>query len=130
MKISKLDAINKKIIVDIPLTTTSGKTRVKQRDTIFGYGTPFASRQNKFNQKNYIEWQIGYDAVIPSNIKNFKAKDYKNYLANTKEFAHFVFDKNNSDIILEMIKIFGMLSASHKFDILAILQTIIDNCEL
>jgi hypothetical protein len=51
-------------------------------------------------------------------------------IANTKEFAHFVFDKNNSDIILEMIKIFGMLSASHKFDILAILQTIIDDCEL
>jgi len=41
--------------------------------------------------------------------------------AKTKEFAYFKFDKNNAPVILEMIKIFGMLSASHNFDILQIL---------
>jgi hypothetical protein len=263
MKIKELDQANKKIIIDIPLTTTSGKTRVKERDNIFGYGLPFASRTNPFNQKNYIEWQIGYDAIIPNNLENFKEKNYQNYLnttlkdfdfigdngknktlyelseylyyfskwgaisqdeleklkhfvenladddlldnnqhcqikrthpkkqkinsfdfqtltieypqllykfdnyeiiaeitikekqravgtqpmlyfcfpitelkttiplmgrtAEVKEFANFVFDDNNYKIIIEMIKIFGMLSPSHKFDTLAILETVVNN---
>jgi hypothetical protein len=262
MKIKELNENNKKIIVDIPLTTTSGKTRVKERDTIFGYGLPFASRTNSFNQKNYIEWQIGYDAIIPNNTENFTQKNYQNYInttikdlnfigsngknktlyelseylyyfakwevitqqqlqdlkqfvenineddvlennkhceikrtrlqqktinslefqtltieypqllykfdnyeiiaeitikekqravgtqpmlyfcfpitelqaenllvgrtAEVKEFADFVFDENNAFIILEMIKIFGMLSSSHKFDTLQILTTILE----
>lgn len=53
-----------RIEVPIPLTTTSGKIRAKNRSTIFEYGLPFASRQNNFLQSNYIEWQIGYDVVI------------------------------------------------------------------
>jgi hypothetical protein len=46
--------------------------------------------------------------------------------AEVKEFADFVFDENNAFIILEMIKIFGMLSSSHKFDTLQILTTILE----
>ncbi len=47
--------------------------------------------------------------------------------ANKKEFAYFKLDKNNANIVLEMIKIFGMLSGSHKFDILKIIDLIIVN---
>jgi len=45
--------------------------------------------------------------------------------ANTKEFAYFEINKNNAFIIIEMIKIFGMLSPSHQYDILEILDIII-----
>jgi hypothetical protein len=47
--------------------------------------------------------------------------------AKVKEFAYFKFDKNNAKVILEMIKIFGMLSISHRFDILKIIDLIITN---
>jgi len=66
MYIDKVDYQNREILIAIPLTTPSGKTRVKQRDNIYGYGLPFASRTKKFNQKNYIEWQIGYDIETKS----------------------------------------------------------------
>jgi hypothetical protein len=88
-----IESVNKdkqEIIVKIPLTTTSGKTRVKQRDNIFGYGLPFASRTNKFNQKNYIEWQIGYDAKVPKDIVDFKKEKYKNYCLTTIKDYYFV----------------------------------------
>ena len=252
MFIKQINENNKEIIVSIPLTTTSGKTRIKQRDNIYGYGLPFASRSHKLNQKNYIEWQIGYDIeidhpkislttlqnftfvaynkkqkslyelseylyylskfqIITKNqlhsLKNFIAniKDdgliskhqhclikrthpnlekinnldfeilkveypqlihrFKNYeviaeitikekqravgiqpmlyfcfpitelfaetpligrTANKKEFADFKINKDNAFIIVEMIKIFGMLSESHQFDTMKIINLIID----
>ncbi len=46
--------------------------------------------------------------------------------ANTKEFAYFKINKNNSFIMLEMVKIFGMLSPSHQYDTLEILDLIIN----
>ncbi len=51
------------------LTQTSGKIRVKQRSFVYEYGLPFASRTNKIMQNCYIEWQIGYDAVIDDEKK-------------------------------------------------------------
>lgn len=39
-----------------------------------------------------------------------------------KEIAEFVFDDSNSGILLEMLKIFGILSKNHKHDILQILN--------
>jgi hypothetical protein len=50
--------------IAIPLTQASGKIRVKQRSLTYEYGLPFAPRTNKIMQNCYIEWQIGYDAVI------------------------------------------------------------------
>jgi len=251
MYIKTINRNDKSLIVAIPLTTTSGKIRVKERDNIYGYGLPFASRSKKFNQKNYIEWQISYDIETISNkinlttlrevnfiaynkkkkalyelseylyylaefevisvkqlydlkdfIKNLKEENliskyphcaikrtypnnetinnlnfeiltveypqliykFKNYeviaeitirekqraigiqpmlyfclpitelksdnpligrCADTKEFAYFEINKNNAFIIIEMIKIFGMLSPSHQYDILEILDIII-----
>jgi hypothetical protein len=246
-----IDFTNKRIILPIPLTTTSGKIRVKNRSTVFEYGLPHASKQQLFSQSNYIEWQIGYDVIVDDNEKlqltslpesrfiayNGKTKalyelsefiyyflqfniitrielektyDFlknidgnyveKNYTikrshpceellnnvtfyksiveypllvhkfehyeivaeiiirekqravgtqamlylcfpitelqaqppllgraAQTKEFGNFTLDKNNYKIILEMTKIFGMLSQSHNTDIIAILSLILSS---
>ena len=59
MKIEKIE--QNKIFIQIPLTTQSGKIRVKERNSFYEYGLPTATRQNPFTQKHYIEWQIGYD---------------------------------------------------------------------
>lgn len=69
MYIKSANPANKEIKVAIPLTTTSGKTRVKLRNIFYEYGLPFASRQNPFVQQNYIEWQIGYDSVLGNEKK-------------------------------------------------------------
>jgi len=256
MYIDKVDYQNREILIAIPLTTPSGKTRVKQRDNIYGYGLPFASRTKKFNQKNYIEWQIGYDIETKSDktdlttikditfiaynkqekylyelseylyylvklgliaieqlekLKEFLSslKDidliekhshcqikrtypqneninnldfeilkieypqliykFKNYeiiaeitirekqravgvqpmlyfcfpitelvsnrpligrIADKKEFAYFKINKDNAMVIFEMIKIFGMLSISHRYDIVEVLNLIIKSLKL
>ena len=69
MFIRKLNPETKEIFVNIPLTTTSGKIRVKSRTIDSEYGLPFASRQNNFNLNNYVEWQIGYDSVVDDEQK-------------------------------------------------------------
>lgn len=55
------DKENKKILVDIPLTTHTGKIRIKSRSMFYEYGTPHATRSVPLTQNNYIEWQISYD---------------------------------------------------------------------
>ena len=55
------DKENKKILVDIPLTTPTGKIRIKSRSMFYEYGKPHAVRSQPLNQSNYVEWQIGYD---------------------------------------------------------------------
>ncbi len=87
--IRKINKEKKEIIVAIPLTTTSGKIRVKERDNIYGYGLPFASRSKPFNQKNYIEWQIGYDAEKPNNLSNYKKSNFKSYENTTLKNVNF-----------------------------------------
>jgi len=107
MYIEKIDYENKELLIAIPLTTTSGKTRVKQRDNIYGYGLPFASRTNRFNQKNYIEWQIGYDIETKSSktdlttIKDITFRAYngkEKYLYELSEYLYYLVD-------FELIKI-------------------------
>ncbi|STQ85243.1 hypothetical protein [Helicobacter muridarum] len=48
MKIQKCE--NKKIFAEIPLTTQSGKIRVKTRNSFYEYGLPTATRQTPFSQ--------------------------------------------------------------------------------
>lgn len=59
----KLDKNNKTIAYQIPLTTTSGKIRIKEREFPNQYGIPVATRSNPLILKHYVEWQIGYDVV-------------------------------------------------------------------
>jgi hypothetical protein len=250
----KLNKNNKTVAYPIPLTTTSGKIRVKEREFPNQYGIPVATRSKLFNQKHYIEWQIGYDVVskeindkkpttledkqfvgangktkslfelseiiyhfvdwgiiskeslegvrdfikktdsellidvnpdfpitrtdfIPKNLFgiSFQKSDVSypllihkfgkfeviaeiiirekqraigiqpmlylcfpitelktnipliGRIASPKEFADFVFDDTNIDILLEMLKIFGILSRNHKHDILEILKVILED---
>ncbi len=59
----------KRLCVDLPLTATSGKVRVKQRARLNDYGRPVAVRKEPFLQSHYIEWQIGYDVVAADKEK-------------------------------------------------------------
>jgi len=63
----KLDENKKEILAHIPLTTTSGKIRIKERNFLNEYGIPVATRQIPFSQKHYVEWQISYDVVLAEN---------------------------------------------------------------
>lgn len=62
MKISKRE--KGEIFAEIPLTTASGKIRIKSRNNFYEYGMPVATKQTDFTQKHYVEWQIGYDVDI------------------------------------------------------------------
>ena len=55
------DEENKRILVDIPLATPTGKIRIKTRNMFHEYGNPHATRSVPLGQKNYVEWQISYD---------------------------------------------------------------------
>lgn len=41
-----------------------GKFRFKTREKETSFGETFATRQKAFNEKVYLEWQIGYDAMV------------------------------------------------------------------
>ena len=98
----KLDENNKAIAYRIPLTTTSGKIRIKEREFPNQYGIPVATRLKPFNQKHYVEWQIGYD-VVTNEINDNKSttlKDVQFVGANGKtkslfelsEIIHYLFN--------------------------------------
>jgi len=60
----KLDDNKKEVLVHIPLTTTSGKIRIKERNLLNEYGISVVTKQIAFSQKHYVEWQISYDVVV------------------------------------------------------------------
>lgn len=53
-------------------------------------------------------------------------RELYNRTAKSKEIATFTFNKDNKDVLLEMIKIFGTLSSSHRKDIISIIDLILD----
>ncbi len=118
MLISGINKSAQTIVVDIPLTTTSGKTRVKQRNSIFDYGLPFASRSNPFNKENYIEWQIGYDAVVPNDVNKFDKEKFKNFCNITLKDKYFIDSKSNKKTLYELseylyyFSVWGIISKS------------------
>ena len=69
MFIRKLDPANKEIIVSIPLTKGTEKTRIKKRSMTNEYGLPVATRTEAFTQNCYVEWQIGYDVITADEEK-------------------------------------------------------------
>lgn len=64
------DEKNKRILVDIPLTTPTRKIRIKSRSMFYEYGAPHATRRELFTQNNYVEWQIGYDVEVKDKNKS------------------------------------------------------------
>lgn len=47
-------------------------------------------------------------------------------ISKAKECATFTFDENKKSLLLELLKIFGMLSASHNSDVRSIIKLIVD----
>lgn len=69
MSLIRIDNNKKVIGVSIPLTSISGKVRVKIRHAFSDYGISTATRKIPFSLKHYVEWQIGYDVPIKDKEK-------------------------------------------------------------
>ncbi len=82
---AKINSAQKQIIVEIPLTSPTGKIRIKSRSVIFEYGIPYATRQKPFTQNNYVEWQISYN-TDNKNDSTPPHKTFKSYNGKTKTF--------------------------------------------
>jgi len=54
-----------KIIVGLPLTSPTGKIRIKRKYEGSNYGIPIATRREPFINRDYIEWQISYATLNP-----------------------------------------------------------------
>ncbi|GAA8094710.1 R.Pab1 family restriction endonuclease [Helicobacter pylori] len=88
MSLIKVDYDKKVIEISIPLTSISGKVRVKIRHAFSDYGISTATRKIPFSLKHYVEWQIGYDVPIKDKEKfeltALKDKKYHFLGANNK----------------------------------------------
>ncbi|WP_120815273.1 R.Pab1 family restriction endonuclease [Helicobacter pylori] len=88
MSLIRIDNNKKVIGVSIPLTSISGKVRVKIGHAFSDYGISTATRKIPFSLKHYIEWQIGYDVPIKDKEKfeltTLKDKKYHFLGANNK----------------------------------------------
>nr|WP_232259045.1 R.Pab1 family restriction endonuclease [Helicobacter pylori] len=90
---------DKKVIeVSIPLTSTSGKARVKIRHAFSDYGISTATRKIPFSLKHYVEWQIGYDVPIKDKEK-FELTTLKD------EKYHFLGANNKVKTLYELSEI-------------------------
>ncbi|WP_120894086.1 R.Pab1 family restriction endonuclease [Helicobacter pylori] len=69
MSLIKVNGDKKVIEISIPLTSISGKVRVKIRHAFSDYGISTATRTIPFSLKHYVEWQIGYDVPIKDKEK-------------------------------------------------------------
>jgi len=79
--------------------SNDGKFRFKTRDDKAQFGDTFSTRKNNFTEKVYLEWQIGYDAVVNDVKKGIKrtklkkrtfigANEKKKYLYELSELMH------------------------------------------
>nr|WP_231623857.1 R.Pab1 family restriction endonuclease [Helicobacter pylori] len=90
---------DKKVIeVSIPLTSISGKVRVKIRHAFSDYGISTATRKIPFSLKHYVEWQIGYDVPIKDKEK-FELTTLKD------EKYHFLGANNRVKTLYELSEI-------------------------
>lgn len=86
---------NDKLLIELPLTTTSGKIRVKERLSNDSHGNPVATKQNPFNENMFIEWRIGYDSDDlenkPTELKNlhFTRDGKRKYPYELSEYLYF-----------------------------------------
>ena len=95
------DKQNKRIIVDIPLTTPSGKIRIKSRNMFYEYGLPHATKQQPMKLNNYVEWQISYDLIdkkkenssLP-HISFIGSKGQKKVLYELSEYLYYFYSWN------------------------------------
>ncbi|GAA7313793.1 R.Pab1 family restriction endonuclease [Helicobacter pylori] len=95
MSLIRIDDSKKAIEVSIPLTSISGKVRVKIRHAFSDYGISTATRKIPFSLKHYVEWQIGYDVPI-------KDKEKFELTALKDEKYHFLGANNKVKTLYEL----------------------------
>ncbi|GAA8661617.1 R.Pab1 family restriction endonuclease [Helicobacter pylori] len=100
MSLIKVSGDKKAIEVSIPLTSISGKVRVKIRHAFSDYGISTATRKIPFSLKHYIEWQIGYDVPIKD-----KEKFELTTLTLKDEKYHFLGANNKVKTLYELSEI-------------------------
>ncbi|WQX87348.1 R.Pab1 family restriction endonuclease [Helicobacter pylori] len=98
MSLIRIDNDKKVIEVSIPLTSISGKARVKIRHAFSDYGISTATRKIPFSLKHYVEWQIGYDVPIKDKEK-FELTTLKD------EKYHFLGANNKVKTLYELSEI-------------------------
>ncbi|WQY78828.1 R.Pab1 family restriction endonuclease [Helicobacter pylori] len=98
MSLIKIDNNKKVIEISIPLTSISGKARVKIRHAFSDYGISTATRKIPFSLKHYVEWQIGYDVPIKDKEK-FELTTLKD------EKYHFLGANNKVKTLYELSEI-------------------------
>ncbi len=98
MSLIKIDYDKKMIKIPIPLTSISGKVRVKTRHAFSDYGVSTATRKIPFSLKHYVEWQIGYDVPIKDKEK-FELTTLKD------EKYHFLGANNKVKTLYELSEI-------------------------
>lgn len=81
----------------LPLTTSTGRARIKRRNNHFG--EPLSAKENKFKDSDYIEWQISYFVSFGTLWDNFRKA--KNIDKKKKVFDIFSFFKDDK-IITEL----------------------------
>ena len=107
---------------NIRLTTQSGKTRVKTRNSFYEYGLPTATRQTPFSQKHYIEW--GYDV---------DKSDKKKLALSTLQDIEFVGANGKTKALYELSEYlyyftqWGIITESEIINLLTFLQNINDD---
>ncbi|WRA16480.1 R.Pab1 family restriction endonuclease [Helicobacter pylori] len=98
MSLIKVNDDKKVIGVSIPLTSISGKVRVKIRHAFSDYGISTATRKIPFSLNHYVEWQIGYDVPIKDKEK-FELTTLKD------EKYHFLGANNKVKTLYELSEI-------------------------
>jgi len=59
------------ILISIP-ASNKGKFRFKKRENRLEFGEIFSTREEVFDEKSYLEWQIGYDVWVNDVMKGEK----------------------------------------------------------
>ena len=89
--------------VRLPLTDVTGKVRVKEKSS-GGFGLPVAPSKTVLGEKDYLEWQIGYD--IPNTNSPSIVPEIKFIRNGETKYGHEL-----SKIIFEAVRI-GILSTN------------------
>lgn len=89
--------------------TNNGKFRFKTREKDESFGKTFATRQKFFNESVYLEWQIGYDALV-TDVKSGKKQTKLTQSTFIGSSGKEKYPYELSEILYESIKC-GLISA-------------------
>jgi hypothetical protein len=90
-------------------SSNNGKFRLKTRDENIGFGKTFAARQKPFTDKVYMEWQIGYDALV-EDVKSGKKQTTLTQEKFIGSSGREKYPYELSEILYDLIKC-GLISA-------------------